>query len=357
MFQFHLWLVSLPDPYKSDVSLLAEVSYQKWKELVEQSDYLPDTTRVLRLRWVAEVLSIMHVTDLPETSFRDWIFSQKEEMITQIDKSDVSIYKKRAFYDAFYFVLQTTSTVAEPPDDRRISLKKGEYDELVRLDVFKKLKEEEGVLPKSEILKKVEQAYSYGSVQSCLMKLYLEIPLRDDAQLSMILMNTDNMEETLDVLHKQFDERGLRVNVLLHHPATYRMWIYLSITKTIPRVYPPLLQQLSKSLTGEFLAYISANNLSGEWRWASGVFKAGRIFDEKGVAGTGKLSLTIRQIMRKKLGIKNGSINYLRRVHQTEAEEKGTSIDVALINQQAGHSSAIGAQYLATLLQDDSLEL
>lgn len=366
-FSFQLWVVSLPPQYSADHELLKTVTLEEWCTLVRGSDYINETTKRLRVNWLNDALNaakrnydLIHaklfssgaLSDSTPSSIREWILTNADVLVSILEKyktqRDISIYMMRAYYDALYFVLRTTSEVAEPPDNHIISLKKAEYDELVRQDSTEKQKEADPVLSKEAILSRVRAKYAFGSVQSCIMKLYLEIPLRDDAQLRMVLLHAKGPHETLPgdaikVIESVFQKEEQRANAILYSSSPVEeMWIYIAVSKTIPSVHPPLLHKLSHELTTEILAYVYDTGITNQWRWPHKIFSAGLLFAGKGASATGKLSLTIRQIMRKSLNIADGGINYLRRVHQSEAT---TAEEIAVVNQQAGHSSVAGELY------------
>ena len=182
----------------------------------------------------------------------------------------------------------------EKPDEMKVEEAKSLKD-LADYELRSNFKPQENVLSLEEIGKLRKQKIPRTSMMSVLLGIYLEVPLRDDANLF-------------------FEESSTQNWIDLSKP---RMVIHLNKTKTIPKWHNPKEFELSEELSQEINEYIRI--------WSR--LPKNRLFNPEKCTIAVKLAL-------KRLGIEGG-INYLRRSWRQKGMENPYAAQV--VAEMMGH--------------------
>lgn len=167
--------------------------------------------------------------------------------------------------------------------------------------------------------KQIKETLTYGTVESVLMKLYLEIPARDDFDLKL------EFENDIDLLMPG-------KNYLCFDIVNFAMKVVIFKSKTIRngnfREYP-----LSKELTEEIVRHV--------------------IRGKKLLFSLGKNRLLISKLL-KRMGL-YGSLNTIRRMHTTEVNNKGNAEEIADMAYKSMHAVKTSKVYEGSIQNGEGL--
>lgn len=281
---------------------------------------------------------------LPYTTYQEWHnaldmwFRDVVDMVLKATQGlrdskgkELGLSCKRAFLDASIFVIE----ILINSDFRHFSglmtgkelgaLLKARQD--LDMQIFEEnFSSDAPILPRDVMKQRILAKYALGTRARCVLLLYLEVPLRDDAQLRIwqgdiaAFLSVPEYSNLL-LTDEDFDDKTLP-------SKPFSIWIGTSKTiglKTdgTAKNHKPFLLELSQELTDAIWAYLTHHGM----KWSPGM-------NEQYIFGKQKLSQTI-VFWTKELGVflertrqgkkvKCGAgVGYFRRLHRLEAEEKG----------------------------------
>jgi len=190
-------------------------------------------------------------------------------------------------------------------------------DEIHAIEAEYRNREKKPGFTVEEVLRAIESLDPI-SKESVLIRLYLEVPVRDDFQLALI------SEEDLSTADP-------KQNYLIPCPEQHRLKVLIQKSKNVSwdKKQKPRLYTLSKLLTRDILRYLARQNIN-----------PGAVF------GRGKLYKVVGQIL-KQVGLKSGrdSINLLRGAVATTAKLSGDNTEIAQAANRSLHSVATSELY------------
>lgn len=189
---------------------------------------------------------------------------------------------------------------------------------------------------------RVKSVFTPATFPRILLLLYAEVPARDDLQLRLVEFNSHIKENQDDNLIVEELTAGSDCNLFIYdfERASPVSYVYLGKTKTFGKHLKAEIYPVSLELTEEIKTFVQVHKTDNpEWLF-----------------GKGKNSQAVRRYM-KKIGIEEGNINYIRRMHNMEAVTSMNGEQIVETARKMGHAVQTSLKYLAEQISDTEKSL
>lgn len=279
-------------------------------------------------------------------------------ILTVLQGQQAKASTKRAFLDAFIFLMELYNNImggkinSFTADGEKIPCPsydlEGVYEERNGVDLAitqDSLGKDMSVLSINDIKERADNAFAYGSFAHCLLGLYCEAPLRDDAQLFVYCGKNEDFVQYIK-------DKAPLINYIVFDKDSspdFTSYIYIFKSKTIGKRadgsfkhHNPVIITLSGELTRE-LDYYNEKTCA-----ESKIVYPGHL--QQFLFGDRQLSHCLIRHMDT-IGIRGG-IGYFRRVHNATARETGDMNERAKIAKQSAHTNMTSFKYTSHIIRD-----